>query len=530
VQWLSAFEQYASKAGNVAPETTEGLVQGFAGKLAAYKATGEYAPEFTSLARFAGIGDVRQLSVDQLIDKLSSVVGKEGNNGPLAQYLATQFGFGPLGNVLAKGQGAYRQGIQEHLSTSVTPEQTEELQRLQGAVNDVNSAWDGLVRSVVTDNPEWIKFLESWHGWLVNLQSTPDGLHAVETAAKAVSGVLGLVMVAAISTLVAAVVKANATLLATPLGRLLLLGIAVADAFDDKKNKANYNRYLKDQQDADDYEKHIEEYQTYTKEGFLSKTKHRFTGYASDPAFQAWMKEKGYSIPRDIGDDAKDALGGVKSFVKTLTKPFGAPAASAGGTPDKGDILSGLRRSALRYGLNPDDVQKVAEAEGFNAKDYATWDVNNYSYGALQMHRGGLADEFQKATGLDPADPKNAVAMNDWAVAYAAKNGWGKWTSVSQGRVATPRPFDAAAQDLGGGQFNSDLRALQSGVQEQQAISSAAQGGNISTTGGSSVNNDVDIGAVHVHAPSNDPAAMGDAVRGYMQSNLRVSGANTGLA
>ena len=61
------------------------------------------------------------------------------------------------------------------------------------------------------------------------------------------------------------------------------------------------------------------------------------------------------------------------------------------------------------------------------------------------MHQGGLADEFQKATGLDPSDPKNEQAMNDWGIWYASKHGFGKWSSVTGGRVPAPRMTGSGA-------------------------------------------------------------------------------------
>jgi len=121
--------------------------------------------------------------------------------------------------------------------------------------------------------------------------------------------------------------------------------------------------------------------------------------------------------------------------------PWSAPSAS-GSNPSRDDprgVEQALRQSASRYGLNPDDVVKVARAEGIRERKYATWDVNNWSYGAMQMHVGGLATEFQNATHLDPADPKNETAMNDWALKYASQHGWGKWSSVRFGHAPVPR-------------------------------------------------------------------------------------------
>ena len=130
---------------------------------------------------------------------------------------------------------------------------------------------------------------------------------------------------------------------------------------------------------------------------------------------------------------------------------------TAPGSPGKGDprgMIPVIRAAAIANGLNPDDVLAVAGAEGLHTKNYATWDVNGYSYGGMQMHQGGLADTYQQATGKDPSDPKNEADMDTWAIAYAAKHGWGKWSSVTGGRVRAPRPM---TMDSAGGVAAGDV-------------------------------------------------------------------------
>jgi hypothetical protein len=106
---------------------------------------------------------------------------------------------------------------------------------------------------------------------------------------------------------------------------------------------------------------------------------------------------------------------------------------------DPRGMENSLRQSAARYGFNPDDVVALARAEGLGTQNYATMDKGAYSYGALQMHVGGLADEFQKATHLDPSLPENEQALNDWGLWYASQHGFGKWSAVSGGGVPAPR-------------------------------------------------------------------------------------------
>ena len=124
------------------------------------------------------------------------------------------------------------------------------------------------------------------------------------------------------------------------------------------------------------------------------------------------------------------------------TMPSGTTPNLPAGVPTNGDTrgqIPALRASAIAHGFNPDDVVALARAEGLGTKDYATWDVNNWSYGGLQGHVGGLASEYQKATGKDPSKPENEADLNDWMIGYAAIHGWGKWTSVTSGKVSAPR-------------------------------------------------------------------------------------------
>lgn len=121
----------------------------------------------------------------------------------------------------------------------------------------------------------------------------------------------------------------------------------------------------------------------------------------------------------------------------------GSYATGAGATGgSKGDPrgqTAALIAAAIANHVNPDDVLAIARREGLGAKKYATWDVNNWSYGAMQMHVGGLATEYQKATGKDPANPANEADMNAWAVHYGATKGWRPWTTVSSGQAIVPR-------------------------------------------------------------------------------------------
>lgn len=91
-----------------------------------------------------------------------------------------------------------------------------------------------------------------------------------------------------------------------------------------------------------------------------------------------------------------------------------------------------IASNAARYGLDPATALKVWTGEGLSEGVWQSNIVKNGvrepSYGPFQFYTGGgMGNEFQKATGLDPRDPKNVYAMADYAMAHAGKHGWGQW-------------------------------------------------------------------------------------------------------
>ena len=102
--------------------------------------------------------------------------------------------------------------------------------------------------------------------------------------------------------------------------------------------------------------------------------------------------------------------------------------------PDRSDPrgLSGyIRETARKYGIDPEVALKVAKSEGlstFRSGVRTRSGKEEPSWGAFQLYTGGgLGNQFQKETGLDPSDPKNEKATIDYALKTAAKTGWGPW-------------------------------------------------------------------------------------------------------
>jgi len=99
-----------------------------------------------------------------------------------------------------------------------------------------------------------------------------------------------------------------------------------------------------------------------------------------------------------------------------------------------------IAANAPKYGLDPATALKVWTGEGLKE---GIWQSNIYSdgqrersYGPFQFYiDGGMGNVFQKATGLDPRDPKNVYAMADWSMAHAGKSGWGEWYAARDQKI-----------------------------------------------------------------------------------------------
>jgi len=104
------------------------------------------------------------------------------------------------------------------------------------------------------------------------------------------------------------------------------------------------------------------------------------------------------------------------------------------GKPDRGDprgMAAYIRETAAKYGIDPEVALKVARSEGlstFQSSVTQKGGKREPSWGAFQLYTGGgLGNQFQKETGLDPSDPANEKATIDYALKTAAKVGWGPW-------------------------------------------------------------------------------------------------------
>lgn len=161
-----------------------------------------------------------------------------------------------------------------------------------------------------------------------------------------------------------------------------------------------------------------------------------------------------------------------------------------------------IRAAAARRGINPNVAMAVAKSEGFNSFQSTVPSAKGPngredSWGAFQLYKGGgLGNEFQKATGLDPADPANERATIDFALDDARKNGW--------------KAFHGARN---------------TGIGNWAGIDRGAGGG-----GGSTTTTEVNInGPINVTPPANsDPATFADRFAAAVKQQSFTAQANGG--
>ncbi len=136
----------------------------------------------------------------------------------------------------------------------------------------------------------------------------------------------------------------------------------------------------------------------------------------------------------------------------------------------KGDDPRGLesyiRETATKYGVDPDTAVRVARSEGLRT----FLGDHGKSGGAFQLYTGGgLGNEFQKETGLDPLDPKNERATIDYALKRASKDGWGAWHGAAAVGVGSREGLPGSVPTYSGGGVSTGPGAYGGTVKELQS-------------------------------------------------------------
>ena len=187
---------------------------------------------------------------------------------------------------------------------------------------------------------------------------------------------------------------------------------------------------------------------------------------------------------------------GTASGFQPISYRKGAPAAAA-------EHEAYIRSRAPLYGIDPDQAVRVAKSEGLG---YGVGDKGS-SFGDWQLHYGGIApggnrvaglgDEFTRETGLDARDPSTWKAQTDWALARAAKQGWGPW----HGWRGTP--FAGIGAGAGGAQ--------------------AAAAATFNRGGDHNVSSEVRIQTLNVYSSASDAAGIASDIKDRIEDATIVN-------
>ena len=134
-----------------------------------------------------------------------------------------------------------------------------------------------------------------------------------------------------------------------------------------------------------------------------------------------------------------------------MARQYALPEGSSRSSREDPRGLSGyIRETARKYGIDPEVALKVAKSEGlstFRSGVRTKSGQEEPSWGAFQLYTGGgLGNQFQKETGLDPSDPKNEKATIDYALKTAAKTGWGPWHGAKNTGIGEYEGISGGAQ------------------------------------------------------------------------------------
>jgi uncharacterized protein YukE len=492
-RWLQAFEQYANVTGNVPTATTEAALQEFEQKRAAYRNMGEYATEFTSLQR---LGIDTSLPLPALLQQIAEK--SQGLQGPDVQFWASRVGFGPLATTFSKGGAAMQGDVARRMQDSVlSPDTLTNLQKLQGAVNDVGIAFDVMINKAIGGHPEFGKFLTDVRNFINDIANTPSKLNAVTTAAEAVAVAIGITMAGAVIKLADSIIASSVRLAGNPLFLLLTAGIEAA-------------KILTGGGPAPGNQERVEGWTA--KLDPLYWIRRIFGGGSQGSPGPGATRLPGGGVEAPIGRGGSympPAGGSHEEMIR------GAIAAAGGNAMAQAGLLSNFDYES--GGLNPRAINSRSGATG-----WAQW---------ISSTRPRALASFG-----DPLDPATQAKMLQWELS-------GPYHDTLMRMNAATTPQQAAEIGLKGYEgvtpANSDVAGAPWDVMLGTHIAKAAAyyqraaaGAGGAPSGGNSTSNDIDInGGVHVYTSGPQDAhsiasGIGSALR---HDNVLVNNSNTGL-
>jgi hypothetical protein len=223
-QWVAAFANAAKVAVNANPETVKEDLRSLSVDLETLRVRGEMSGRLKEM--MIGGVDVRQGdTIEQLLGKLEANLASKTPQE--AAMRAERYGLGrETGRFLRTGPAAVNAAVTTQMSVSTTDAQAVAYTRLQAAINSVEIAYGSMVDKLIERNRGLAAAIESFDKWLRDLQSTPEGLKSVEKALDALAAAVSVML----ATMVARFVAANAVIVRTPLGALLLGAVLAYEA------------------------------------------------------------------------------------------------------------------------------------------------------------------------------------------------------------------------------------------------------------------------------------------------------------
>jgi hypothetical protein len=137
-----------------------------------------------------------------------------------------------------------------------------------------------------------------------------------------------------------------------------------------------------------------------------------------------------------------EAFNSVASAVgRGMAAGIGIRAGAGGSARDPRGLSGFIQSEAIRLGIDPNVALRVARSEGLGS---FTGDSGS-SFGAFQLHRGGIApggnrvsglgDDFFRETGLDPSNPANERQTITYALQKARQMGWGPFHGAARSGI-----------------------------------------------------------------------------------------------
>lgn len=210
-----------------------------------------------------------------------------------------------------------------------------------------------------------------------------------------------------------------------------------------------------------------------------------------------WVEEKGRKLLQIFGPMFRSVMGfGMWAVDKGSNLLFGTPMLQPlpGGanqtlTPSlqsatQAEREAYIRKAAAARGIDPNVAVAVAKSEGLGADYQSTVrrrdGSREPSFGDFQLFMGGgLGNEFQKKTGLDPRDPSTWRQQTDFSLDHASKNGWGAWhgwKGLPFAGIGGMPQFGAGVVNNRGGDSSSSTTNVQVGQVVVQTQATDADG------------------------------------------------------